>query len=123
MTTITNAQFLAVHVEAAKASAAAALAENAAPGDERSRGLDCGFAWVTLRPANHPFVRALKSAGIGSKGYPSGWQLWASTALHREGAQSIRVRKAAADAYVKALQDTVTTIGQVINSGLEVTAG
>lgn len=38
----------------------------------------CGFAWVTIRPANSPFARWLKQRGLGHKGYHGGWEYWVS---------------------------------------------
>ena len=38
----------------------------------------CGFAWITIRPANCSFARYLKANNIGRKAYNGGWQIWIS---------------------------------------------
>jgi hypothetical protein len=35
----------------------------------------CGFGWVHFRDARSPFVKFLKSKGLGHKGYPRGWDV------------------------------------------------
>lgn len=98
-----NDKLAVAHATAILASTLAAKAENAALGPEQSRGFDCGFGWVELRPATHPFVRYLKASGAGDKHWKSGWQLWGSR-LHEEPTQSISVHYAAAVAYVKSVK-------------------
>ncbi len=93
--------YLALHREALAKAEDAGRAENAALGPEQGRGFDCGFAWVQLCPATHPFVRALKAEGIGSRHWQRGWQLWAGSTLHCQPTQSISVHQAAAQAYAK----------------------
>lgn len=99
--------FLALHYRAREAAGAAAATENARLGPEDGRGFDCGFAWVQLTPGNHPFVRALRNAGIGSKHWNKGWELWAGSQLHDEHTQSISVHVAAAEAYAKVIREGV----------------
>lgn len=81
-----------------EAAADAAQAQNTRLGNESTRGLDCGFAWVTL-PGNHRFTRWLKKhapAAVGN-GYPRGKQIWYSH-LHHVPTQSISVHEAACKA-------------------------
>jgi len=85
-----------VWTAAREAAQDAAATENARLGEENCRGFDCGFAWVTI-PGTDPFGRWLKNAGIASKGYPTGLQIWYSK-LHSVPTQSISVHEAAARA-------------------------
>jgi len=86
--------------QTAKAAAdAAAHAENARLGPEQARGLDCGFAWVVIKPARGSFVKYLKSQGIGHvRDYGGGYEIWYSK-LHSIGTQSISVHWAAAKVF------------------------
>jgi hypothetical protein len=60
----------------------------------------CGFAWVTVRPANCSFaIWAAKNKGW-RKGYPSGMQLWVS-----EYGQSMERKEAYARAFAQMLRD------------------
>lgn len=58
----------------------------------------CGFAWVTVRPANCGFAKFLKTKG-GQKGYRGGMQYW----VH-EFDQSISRKEAFAKAFAKVLE-------------------
>lgn len=58
----------------------------------------CGFAWVSFKGTT-PFGRWAKKAGVASKGYPSGLQVWVS-----EGGQSVERKEAFARAFAKVLQ-------------------
>ena len=70
----------------AKAAASdVANAEDEKLGPESARGMDCGFAWVELRPGNHPFVNWLKAHKIGAKGYNGGWHIWNPTNIPTPG--------------------------------------
>lgn len=92
-------------VEAAlAASQAAAVKQNAALPAENARGFDCGFAWVTIKPARGPMVQYLKSINLGSTIDHSGggYQIWYSR-LHTLGTQSISVHEAAARAFADVL--------------------
>ena len=51
----------------------AAKAAIAALGPEDTRGLNCGFGWVTIRPARGPFVKFCKERRIGDTGWAGGW--------------------------------------------------
>ena len=79
---------------------------------EYHRGFDCGFAWVTIHPARGPFVKYLKSIGVGSRACGGGYQIWYSK-LHSISTQSVSVHEAAASAFAKVLKD----------NGLEAYAG
>jgi len=52
---------------------AAAKTAVAACGPEDTRSFNCGFAWVTIRPARGPFVSYCKRNRIGNKHWHSGW--------------------------------------------------
>lgn len=101
--------------EAAIAAAqAAANAQNALLPPEAQRGFDCGFAWVTVKPAVGPFVtwckKQIKEVGersaeahkFGSRGYAGGWTFHCPGSLRT---QSISVHQAAAEAFAKVLND------------------
>jgi hypothetical protein len=98
----TAADFAALWHDAKQAAQSAAEAENFKLGDENARGLDCGFAWVTL-PGNIAFGRWAKKQGIASKGYPTGLSIWYSK-LHNVPTQSISVHEAA----VRAARDVLS---------------
>lgn len=61
----------------------------------------CGFAWVSFK-GNTAFGRWAKQAGLASKGYPTGLQLWV-----RGYGQSMQ-RK---EAYAQAFAETLRTAG------------
>lgn len=116
--------FLNVHKAAKAAAGEAALKADRSLGPEASRGLDCGFAWVQLTPGNHPYVRALKAAGIGDKHWAKGWELWAGSQLHDISTQSIGVHVAAANAYADYLRGLIREpVGQAVLTGLDVSVG
>lgn len=104
MPTLTPEQ---IYVQARDASQVAAEAQNAKLLPEAKRGFDCGFAWVTIKPARGPFVAFLKAHNIGNKhsfsGGP-GYGLWYS-ALHDIPTQSISVHEAAARAFAAVLKE------------------
>ena len=37
---------------------------------------NCGFAWVTIKPARGAMVTFLKKSNIGRKAYGGGYQIW-----------------------------------------------
>ena len=43
--------------------------------------MNCGFAWVTIKPARGPLVKYMKSINAGSKGYEGGYQVWNPSGL------------------------------------------
>jgi len=56
----------------------------------------CGFAWVTIQPANCSFAIWLRKNTQASRGYYGGMQLW----VH-EGGQSMQRKEAYASAFAK----------------------
>ena len=60
----------------------------------------CGFAWITVRPANSAFARWLKKQGLGNKAYYGGWEV----SIHDYG-QSYERKAAHAAAAVRVLRD------------------
>lgn len=58
-----------------EAFAAAKLAV-AAMGPEDTRGFNCGFAWVTVRPARGTLISWCKKNNVGSKSTTGGWNFW-----------------------------------------------
>ena len=61
----------------------------------------CGFAWVTLRPANSAFANWLKKNGLGKKdSYAGGLKIWVS-----EFGQSMVKKEAYASAFAEVLRD------------------
>ena len=93
-----------IYAEAQDAAVAAAHAEDAKLGPENIRGLDCGFAWVVIKPARGAFVNYLKSIDVGStRDYGGGgYSVWGSR-LHDLQTQSISVHYAAAKAFAAVL--------------------
>jgi hypothetical protein len=95
---MTKIDYSTLYASALNAAQLAASVEDAKLGPEAARGLDCGFAWVALRPARGPFVSWLKAQGLGMSGYPTGWQLWGAR-LHEVGTQSVSVHLEACHAF------------------------
>ena len=93
-----------IHALALKASEDAAAVRNSLLPPEQERGLDCGFAWVVIKPARGKFVSYLKKQGIGStRSYGGGgYEIWYSS-LHKQATQSVSVHYAAATAYSEVL--------------------
>ena len=61
----------------------------------------CGFAWVSVRPANSRFANFLKKKGIGRlDGYEGGLSI-----SIREGGQSLALKEAFASAYAGVLKN------------------
>ena len=90
-----------IYNEARAAGIATAQKQNAALPNENSRGFDCGFAWVIVRPARGHFVEWCKANGHGRKGYEPGWHFWYSE--FSIGTQSVSVHEAAAEAFAAVL--------------------
>jgi len=63
----------------------------------------CGFAWVNIRPGNHPIVKVLKTnfPQIGHKGHPTGWDVWNPGG---SGTQSMDVKECGAEAFANVLR-------------------
>jgi hypothetical protein len=100
-------QFESLWLKAQAAGAAAAKAENdRLPASENMRGLDCGFAWVVIKPARGGFVKFLKASGIGRvREYGGGgMEIWYSK-LHGLMTQSVSVHYAAAKAAAEVLKE------------------
>lgn len=109
----TPEQFEILWNAARHAAQRAAEVENLRLGDENCRGFDCGFAWVTF-PGNTAFGRWAKKAGIASKSYIGGLEVWYSK-LHSVPTQSVSVHEAAAraarDVLAHGLQSSAISFG------------
>lgn len=94
-----------IFTQAQEAALSAARAEDSRLPPEQSRGLDCGFAWVVIRPAKGDFVKWCKANNIGStRDYGGGgFQIWYSE-FDNTGSQSISVHMAAAEAFAAVLR-------------------
>lgn len=117
MTTATTTTFQALWAEADAAGQAAAEALTPRPmyvGTAKSLFDDsfdttqpvyyvsegvCGFAWVWFK-GNTAFGRWAKNAGLASKGYPTGLQLWV-----RGYGQSMQRKEAYARAFAEVLRN------------------
>jgi hypothetical protein len=62
---------------------------------------NCGFAWVTIRPARGAIVTAMKASGVGRKGYGGGWQVWNPSGTFTQDSSAIY---AGAKAYADVLK-------------------
>ncbi len=71
---------------------------------------NCGFAWVTIKPARGKMVTYLKSIRVGSKAYDGGYQIWNPS---NNMTQDMSVKYAGAIAFAKVLKD----------NGINATAG
>lgn len=100
MATATTTDLAALFAEADTAGheAAAKLAAYEQP-------LDCGYAWVTIKPANSPFARAAQAQGRGHRGYRGGWEIMAPTSAMGEYGQSCTMAQAWAAAFATRLAD------------------
>ena len=86
-----------IWTEAKARAQLAAQEQNERLGPKESRGFDCGFAWITIKPARGAMVNYLKSIGVGRTGdYGSGngYSLWYSK-VHDVNTQSLSVHQAA----------------------------
>lgn len=100
--TLTFETCAGIFVAAYDAASRAGAEANAKLPPEQSRGFDCGFAWVTIKPARGAFVNHLKAKGIGSLAYNGGWQIWYSK-CYPAVTQSIGVHEAACEAFAAVL--------------------
>lgn len=91
-----------IYSEAKAAGFLAATEYQATLPPEGHRGLDCGFAWVIVRPARGPFVTWCKNNQHGRKGYEPGWHFWYSE--FSIGTQSVSVHEKAAEAFAAVLR-------------------
>jgi len=69
----------------------------------------CGFANITIRPAQGKFVGWLKKQGIGDNGYRGGWRvsyydIMPQTHKYRH-TQSMTIKEIACDAFAKVLEN------------------
>lgn len=96
--------YQAIWTEATAAAQAAGDAKNATLGSEQSRGLDCGFAWIVVRPARGPFIQWCKNHNPpkGHNHHAGGWCFWYSE-LYHSATQSISVHEAAVRAFADVL--------------------
>lgn len=67
---------------------------------ETQRGFDCGFAWVTVRPARGKFVAWCKANGHGRTGTYGGWEFWNPS---KHPTQTIGTKEAGAQAFARVL--------------------
>ncbi len=79
---------------------AAAERAIAALGPEDIAALDCGYAWVTVRPARGAFVTWCRANKYGASGYPTGWEFWCPG---RFRGQAIGHHRAGAEAFADVL--------------------
>lgn len=99
--------FQTIWDKAHRAGEAAAQAQNASMPPEQQRGLDCGFAYITM-PSIIPFARWAKKAGLASKNYRSVEVIWYSE-VHSVPTQSISVHEAAVRAAAEVLRAELQT--------------
>ena len=69
----------------------------------------CGFANISIRPAQGKFVGWLKKQGIGSNGYRGGWRvsyydIMPENHQYRR-CQSLDIKEVACDAFAKVLEE------------------
>lgn len=60
----------------------------------------CGFAWVTVKPANSKFAKWLKQSGLGRNGTYGGVSMWI-----RDYNQSLQKKEAYASAFARVLNE------------------
>lgn len=89
-----------IFVAAETAAVSASIAYDATLPPETARGLDCGFAWVVVRPARGPFVNWCKANGKGRTGHGGGWHFWNPG---KHPTQSIDTKQAGARAFAHVL--------------------
>lgn len=99
---MTNTNFDAIYREA-KEAAIAACDEALKPygGVEPRTHMECGFAWVVVRPATSPFIRWCRKQGLGRKNYEGGWLFWNPTSW---GGQFMTPKAAGAAAFAEVLR-------------------
>lgn len=91
-----------IYQEARAAAIAASIAHDATLPPETTRGFDCGFAWVTVKPARGEFIKYCKSNKLGhKKEYEGGgWLFWHPG---EHPTQSIGTHEAGARAFAAVL--------------------
>lgn len=60
----------------------------------------CGFAWVTVKPANSAFAKWLKERALARNAYGGGVSIWVS-----KFNQSMQKKEAYANAFARVLRD------------------
>lgn len=100
--TAESLKYKGILVAALAASQLAAEKHEATLPAPNSRGFDCGFAWVVIKPARGPFVKECKALGIGeTRDYGGGgFQIWYSK-THNLPTQSISTHEAACRAFAE----------------------
>ena len=76
---------------------------------DKEEPMYCGFANITIRPAQGKFVGWLKKQGIGDNGYRGGWRvsyydIMPQTHKYRH-TQSMTIKEIACDAVAKVLEN------------------
>ena len=76
---------------------------------DKEEPMYCGFANITIRPAQGKFVGWLKKQGIGDNGYRGGWRvsyydIMPQTHKYRH-TQSMTIKEIACDAFAKVLEN------------------
>ena len=97
-----------VWTEAQALGQAAAEKEDARLGPESIRGLDCGFAWVVVKPARGELATFLRDRKLAHKHHAGGLAIWYS-ACHGIGTQSVSVHCAACRAVADVLTKAFPT--------------
>ena len=81
----------------------AANATNVYLGELGQDQFPCGFAWVNIKPARGPVVKALKEMGIGrTDSYYGGYTVWNPS---ENFCQNVDAKLAGARAFAKVLND------------------
>lgn len=88
----------------AQALAAAVAAVKANAHLENPNALDCGFAWVQVTPASHPFIRWCKLNNKGSKHWKRGWEFW------KPGANEAGFCGQSVDVFIKGAEAFATSL-------------
>lgn len=79
----TNTHHAAIYAEAQEAAVKAAAAELAPyGGQEPATHLECGFAWVVIRPGTSPFARWMRAKGLADKHWAGGLNVWNPAGTH-----------------------------------------
>lgn len=110
---------------AAYAAADKAIAAEVAREPENPYALDCGFAWVVVKPARGPFITWCKkqiAAAEGTRGklrfgrseYGGGWTFWCPGDFR---GQSVRIIKQGARAFCAVL--TANGLDAAVHSRLD----
>jgi hypothetical protein len=76
---------------------------------ENPRAFDCGFAWVTVKPARGPFIswcKKMNETSVGKRDYGrneygGGWTFWCPGQFN---GQSVRIIEKGAQAFCAVLQ-------------------